>query len=100
MFIRNYSREAIILEDEYQEVLKMQFEEEAELIDLAERVDVIKRTSSVADRLGSEVGRVQGSFVSMSAMNMARTASQNESFSNLYKSMDNARKNKAGSIPK
>ena len=28
MFIRNYSKEAIVLEDEYQEVLRMQFSEE------------------------------------------------------------------------
>ena len=49
MFIRNFSPEQIILEDEYQEVLRMKFTEEEELHDLAERVDVIKRTQSVAD---------------------------------------------------
>jgi len=51
LFIRNFSPEAIILEDEYQEVLNIKFKEEAELTDLAERVDVIKRTQSVAAEL-------------------------------------------------
>lgn len=51
LFIRNFSPEAIILEDEYQEVLNFKFKEEAELTDLAERVDVIKRTQSVAAEL-------------------------------------------------
>jgi hypothetical protein len=49
MFIRNFSPEQIILEDEYQEVLRLKFQEEEELNDLAERVDVIKRTQSVSD---------------------------------------------------
>lgn len=44
MFIRNYSPETIVLEDEYQDVLRMKFSEEEELAELAERVDVIKRT--------------------------------------------------------
>jgi len=51
MFIRNYDPELIILEDEYQEVLKMKFNEAEELADIAERVDVIKRTTSVANVL-------------------------------------------------
>ena len=47
-FIRNYDPDVIVLEDEYQQVLKIQFDEGQELADLAERVDVIKRTTSVA----------------------------------------------------
>ena len=41
MFIRNYSRENIILEDDYQEALKVKFDEDQHELDLAERVIVI-----------------------------------------------------------
>jgi hypothetical protein len=65
-FIRNYDRDVVILEDEYQEVLKFKFNEEQELVDIAERVDVIKRTQSVAAHMNA-TGRTQSRFMSVSA---------------------------------
>lgn len=66
-FIRNYNPDVIVLEDEYQDVLRMKFKEETELADLAERVDVIKRTQSVADELGLQKGRSKSRFMSVAA---------------------------------
>lgn len=65
MFIRNYDKDIIVLEDEYQDVLRIKFKEEEELEDLAERVDVIKRTRSVAADLESKPGRTQSRFMSV-----------------------------------
>lgn len=73
-FIRNYNPDIIVLEDEYQEVLRMKFNEAEELADLAERVDVIKRTTSVANALGASRGRTQSRFMSMAARNMSYNA--------------------------
>lgn len=68
-FIRNYDRDIIILEDEYQDVLKVKFSEEQELQDIAERVDVIKRTQSVAAHM-EKVGRTQSRFMSVAGGEM------------------------------
>lgn len=46
-FIRNYDPNIVILEDEYQEALKVKFEDDLDL-DLAERVQMITRTKSVS----------------------------------------------------
>lgn len=67
-FIRNYDPDVVVLEDEYQQVLKLQFEEGQELADLAERVDVIKRTTSVAAVL-EKAGRTQSRFMSTTSFN-------------------------------
>jgi NhaP-type Na+/H+ or K+/H+ antiporter len=79
-FIRNFSPEQIILADEYQDVLRLKFQEEEELHDLAERVDVIKRTQSVSDQLLGVRGRTESRFMSLSAQNMAtnRAMSSND----------------------
>lgn len=45
-FIRNYSKEKIILEDEYQAALNVKFDDDEPELDLAERVVVITRTAS------------------------------------------------------
>ena len=59
MFIRNYSRENIILEDDYQEALKVKFDEDQHELDLAERVIVIQRTISVAKGIGLDISSRQ-----------------------------------------
>lgn len=55
----------------------MKFKEEQELADLAERVDVIKRTQSVAEALLDRPGRTASRFMSVTAGNM-RSASSND----------------------
>ncbi len=75
-FIRNYDPDVIVLEDEYQQVLKIQFDEGQELADLAERVDVIKRTTSVA-ALMEKQGRSQSRFMSTASFNI-RSQSTNQ----------------------
>lgn len=50
-------------------MLKIQFNEEQELADLAERVDVIKRTTSVADAMMRQ-GRSQSRFMSSASFNI------------------------------
>jgi len=83
--IRNYDRDVIILEDEYQDVLNVKFNEQQELQDLAERVDVIKRTQSVAAFM-EKTGRTQSRFMSMAGGNYAnRTASHAQSPMGIYK---------------
>lgn len=51
-FIRNYDPNIVILEDEYQEALKVKFDDDIDQ-DLAERVEMITRTKSVSQRLRS-----------------------------------------------
>ena len=51
-FIRNYDPNIVILEDEYQEALKVKFDDDLDQ-DLAERVEMITRTKSVSQRLRS-----------------------------------------------
>ncbi len=68
----------IVLEDEYQQVLKIQFDEGQELADLAERVDVIKRTTSVA-ALMEKQGRSQSRFMSTASFNI-RSQSTNQNY--------------------
>jgi len=67
-----------VLEDEYQDVLRIKFKEEQELEDLAERVDVIKRTKSVAAEM-TAMGRTKSRLQSVAARNMSynRTMSAN-----------------------
>lgn len=77
-FIRNYDPDVIVLEDEYQQVLKLQFDEGQELADLAERVDVIKRTTSVAAVMEKQ-GRSQSRFMSTTSFNIrSQSTNQNQ----------------------
>lgn len=81
-FIRNYDRDVVILEDEYQAVLKIKFNAEQELADLAERVDVIKRTTSVA-LFNEKTGRTTSRFMSMAPTGaMGRNMSMNPLYYN------------------
>jgi len=54
-FIRKYNPAKAVLEDEYQELIKLKFRdqlEQEEEMDLVERVDTMRRTASAVQRVG------------------------------------------------
>ena len=48
LLIRNYNRDLVNLEDAYQDLIKTKFDDKEPDLDLAERVDLIKRSTSIA----------------------------------------------------
>ena len=48
LLIRNYNRDLVNLEDAYQDLIKTKFDDNEPDLDLAERVDLIKRSTSIA----------------------------------------------------